>query len=405
MTSNQNYRPNGQRPAPRPAQAGYRPQAQRPQPTRPASARPQAQRPAPARPQANRQRPVGAVRTDPFYRTELPAWFTRLVLIGILALLVGFLLQLFFPDGFKMSPRKEKVQELSGSSAIALSEVMTSNTGTIVDGEGKTRDWIEVVNNASSTMDLTGWSLARNQSGDAVYTFGSVTLDPGERLLVFCSGLDDENNAPFRLSSQGDTLMLFNASGTAVDSVNIPALESGTSYARDSEGAWFVSYRPTPGDENTAEGYARLNSVQIENFPVRINEVLPSNKLAVRAADGGTYDYVELYNTTGTSFDLTGCYLSDSMTGKYAWRFPDGTSIGPGEYMIVFCSGLDTVDADGYCHTCFRLASGGEEVVLTNASGQPADHVKYGAMSSNRSWALENGVWKVALPTPGKPNQ
>ena len=317
----------------------------------------------------------------------------------------ALLLQIWMPNGFPIADKgnAKQVQELSGSGAFSISEIMTANTATYVDEEGNKPDWIEIVNTSKSTQSLEGWSVARNQSGTAVYTFGNVALAPGERTVLFCDGKGTPGHAPFRLGSAGDTVMLFNTSGTAVESVNIPALSAGTSYARDAEGNWFVCYRPTPGEPNTQEGYEKLNTPQ-GGFAVRINEIVPSNKAAIKAGDGGTYDYVELYNSSSSAQDLTGCYLSDTPADRYSWRFPDGTKIPAGGYLVVFCSGLDRVDAAGYVHTGFRLSSGGETVLLTDASGVLRDSVKYGAMAANRAWSLGPNGWQVAVPSPGAQN-
>ncbi|MGQ9591554.1 MAG: lamin tail domain-containing protein [Planctomycetota bacterium] len=53
-----------------------------------------------------------------------------------------------------------------------------------------------------------------------------------------------------------------------------------------------------------------------------------------------TYDDVcELHNASDRAIDLSGLWLSDSRFNPRLWRFPEGSTIGPGEYLIVWLDG------------------------------------------------------------------
>ncbi len=53
-----------------------------------------------------------------------------------------------------------------------------------------------------------------------------------------------------------------------------------------------------------------------------------------------TYDdFVELHNSSGRTIDLSGLWLSDGRFNPRGWQFPAGSSIGPGEYLIVWLDG------------------------------------------------------------------
>ncbi len=52
-------------------------------------------------------------------------------------------------------------------------------------------------------------------------------------------------------------------------------------------------------------------------------------------------DFVELHNSAEVAVDISGCYLSDSFFQPQTWRFPVGSIIPPGAYVIVW------LDRDG----------------------------------------------------------
>ena len=64
--------------------------------------------------------------------------------------------------------------------------------------------------------------------------------------------------------------------------------------------------------------------------PVRISEIMDSNKGSVPDENGEYYDWIELYNTSSEAVDISGCGLSDDITGGIKFVFPQGTRIEAG---------------------------------------------------------------------------
>ena len=89
---------------------------------------------------------------------------------------------------------------------------------------------------------------------------------------------------------------------------------------------------------------------------------------ACKAADGGCYDWVELYNNGKTDADISGWGLSDKETEPYKYVFPDGTNIPANGRLMVFC------DSDGAKNNAkiapFGLSSSGETLTLTDTKRQ-----------------------------------
>lgn len=350
----------------------------------------------------------------PAGKRTLPRGFGRWIIAGAAILALGVVLQCLWPNGMPMETGQKQtaataVSEIHGTGPVRLNELMSSNSGTLMDAGGATPDWIEVMNVSGHAVDLSGYVLARTEHSTNTFTFPSHRLEPGEAVIVFAdstlrSDAGGEYHAPFRLSSQGGTLMLFSPSGTAIDSVNFPALAPDTTYVRQSASEWAVSNQPTPGLSNTAESYQALHEPRTD-CPVEITEVVASNTQYAPDANGRFHDYLELHNASSESVDLSGWYLSDSAERPAKWRIPDGFALQPGEYRIVYASGLDKSDGTEM-HASFGFRTEGECAVLADPQGRIADRVDYDLLHENTAWLKQaDGSWVEGTPSPGAANQ
>ncbi|MBZ0256497.1 lamin tail domain-containing protein, partial [bacterium] len=99
---------------------------------------------------------------------------------------------------------------------------------------------------------------------------------------------------------------------------------------------------------------------------------MASNSGVILDEDGDDPDWIELWNVGGDSVSLDGWHLSDDSSDLVKWTFPN-VSITPGEYLIVFASEKDRTDASQPLHTNFALATEGEYLALSDASGNVVD--------------------------------
>lgn len=289
-----------------------------------------------------------------------------------------------------------------GTGALRLSEIMAAET-LFTAPNGALCDWVEIENTGSETADLSGMHLT-DKAGEARYTFPEGTLlAPGAFTVVWCSGDGTEgaDYAAIRLAKAGESVILTDADGNALDRIQTPFLADDTSYARVS-GEWCVTNRPTPGFANTEEGYAAFAASRgFGDVAVQITEVCLRSEAGLRDADGDSPDWIELYNAGTESVSLDGWYLSDDPEEPARWRIPDIT-LAPGEYYIIFASGKNRTQ--GELHTDFAL-SAGESVILTTPIGSTADRVELTQTEPDASLARIGSDWReCASPTPGKAN-
>ena len=345
----------------------------------------------------------------------LPYGFGKLIVVALLIAAVGFGIQMAWPNGFPVVRANSNavkqvatITEIHSNGPIRINEIMSGNRSTVGIADGSTPDWIEIMNVGGSSVNLAGYQLAENSSSALVFTFPEIWLEPEQCVLVYCDSrlreiAGQDLHAPFRISSAGDTLMLFNASDTAVDTVNIPALGRDSSYARMNTSSWEENIMPTPGMANTPENYRVLTEPATDS-PVIVNEIMSTNSNVLPDENGQYYDYIELYNRSSETVNLEGWFLSDDSGNVRKWRFPE-VSIAAGEYLVVYASKLDRSDDPAHLHSNFALSSEGEEVVLANNLGRVMDSVQFDLLKANTAWSRQaDGSWSQSTGTPGRAN-
>ena len=146
------------------------------------------------------------------------------------------------------------------------------------------------------------------------------------------------------------------------------------------------------------EFHSLILSVPIPQIgDVLINEALASNLNTAFDTYGESDDWIELFNTTGTAFDLSGLYLSDNATNYMKWTFPAGSIILPNDYLIVWA---DDDSSQIGLHTNFKLSSSGETVYFSNGINM-YDAVGFSFQTTDVSYArCPDGGLAFAAATP-----
>lgn len=137
-----------------------------------------------------------------------------------------------------------------------------------------------------------------------------------------------------------------------------------------------------------------------------INEFVARNTTGIVDEDGDHEDWLELYNAGVAPQSLYGYGLSDDINEPFKWACPD-VEVGPGEFVIVFCSGKNRLWGP-YLHTNFSIRRSGEDVLLTSPEGTVIDHIVPVALAIDHAFARTvdgTGYWeRTDEPTPGFSN-
>lgn len=147
----------------------------------------------------------------------------------------------------------------------------------------------------------------------------------------------------------------------------------------------------------------------VVNAQVVINEFSASNLNQFQDNNGLYEDWIELYNTSGSSVNIGGYFLSDNENRPDKWKIPSGTTIPGNGYIVFWCSGRDEV-AGGEYHTNFKLkqTKDSEEAVLSNTDTVEINNIPLGRTQLGHSFCRDiNGgsTWVIDIsPTPDASN-
>ena len=256
-----------------------------------------------------------------------------------------------------------------GTSPLVISEIhynpQAANQAEAAAGYGRDDfEFIEIFNPSDQAASLTGIELVDGVEFD-FFESDIKTVPAGERIVVasnaealsmrYGAGIALAGSYEGQLDNRGEDVDLIDATGDIISSINYgdndpwPTQADGlgaslelaqtTGLSTQEQGKWYnwqgsTEYGGTPGTAGSGP------------FGVVINEVLTNTQ----GQPGDLDDAIELLNTTTSSVDLTGWYLSDSIEDPFKFAIPAGTSIAAGQYLVFdeddFDFGLNGIRGD-----------------------------------------------------------
>lgn len=297
--------------------------------------------------------------------------------------------------------------------ALFLSEMQPVNVNGLMDSRGDRDPWVEVINLGNATLKLGDWSLAKDATDAAWWSFpDDATLAPGEVALVWLDGEIAEQNlaewhAFFRPEPTAGTVFLGYSQGSVrrvVDALTYQGLPAGQSYGivSGNPSQRRVYALPTPGQPNGSGAGGPQ---------VLITEWMAANSGIVKdPADDHPEDWFELYNGSDRAVDLTGYLLTDDPAAPGKFVIPSGKVIPAYGYLVVWADEDTSQNDQGtQLHVNFKLAQSGESITLRAPDGTVMDTVSFGQQLQGVSQGRRANTADAALvlmqtPTPGALN-
>ena len=275
-----------------------------------------------------------------------------------------------------------------------LNEVLPNNfflgTNGIVDGFGDRDPWVEIYNGGTNSLSLSNYFLSDNYTNIGQWAFpGNASIAAKQFMTVWLDGEPGESTSTelhtsFRIAPDIGSVVLSRGTNLAsiVDYLNFNIPTPGRSYGSYPDGA--VSHRRvfgtvTPGATNNP-GFPPVD--------IRINEWMADNATSLAdPADGKFEDWIELYNPNTNSVDLTGFFMSDTLTNTTDSAIPAGTLIPAGGYLLVWADGTPSQNSptNQDIHVKFSLSKSGEAIGLFAPDGRLVDGVTFGAQTTDVS--------------------
>lgn len=222
---------------------------------------------------------------------------------------------------------------------IALAQITISEIMYDLDGTDSDREWIEIYNNGSGTISLSGWRLFEaDVNHNLEFISGGSSLNSGEYAVIADNSSTFLQDFPgysgilvdssFSLSNESETLEIRDADINSVSSITYSSSygASGNGLSLHFDGSWQEGL-PTPG---SGPGNSDNNNDNQEDF---------QNNLSI----DDDQKTPELHNISvnkeniaisGVPFKLSAtANTSGSNLVRYFWNFGDGsTGEGKNEY-------------------------------------------------------------------------
>jgi regulation of enolase protein 1 (concanavalin A-like superfamily) len=296
----------------------------------------------------------------------------------------------------------EAVGPSSRKSPVAFSEIMWKPAPRI---DAKNLEFIEIYNSNPWVQDISGYRIT---CADMNYTFPPNTQLPGGGYLVIAAAPADIQSiygianvmGPYTGNlKSSETLQLLDEQGAVL--LTVPYSDSSPwPVATDGTGHSLVLAYPTYGEgdprawdvSDTAGG----SPGQMDAFtPSPLRSVVINEFLA--HTDPPDYDYIELYNHSTNSVDLSGCILTDNPdTNKFV--IPSGTILPPRGFVFYSETNMN-----------FQLNAMGEKIYFFKPDrSRVLDAVQFGAqqngVATGRLPDGANDFYRLSAKTPGAAN-
>jgi len=245
------------------------------------------------------------------------------------------------------------------------------------------------------------WHIGTNYTNTAIIS--DLTHTGNGALKLVCSTFGNSSPrliaqylSPAPLSNAIHTLSFWFWASNSAQSVNIRLQNSSGINVTTNLGITTTppTYTPpqlvTAGTNYATPGVANQFLASLPPFaPLWINEVQAENLTGLTDSYGEREPWIEIYNTSTNTVSLEGLFLSPTYTNLANWAFPPGSSIGPTQFLVVFCDGEELQTSNLEYHASFELAPASGSIALSrlhNGEPQVLDYINYAGLHSDRSY-------------------
>lgn len=297
----------------------------------------------------------------------------------------------------------EPLAACSRTTPMVLSEIMWKPAPRT---DGKNLEYLELYNSNPWFQDISGYQLT---CADINYTFPSNTIVPGGGYLVIAAAPADVESVygitnilgPYTGSlKHSETLELLDEQGSVLLTVSYsdvypwPVATAGTGHSLVLADPSYGSADPRAWTISDIIGGSPGRMESFRPSPLRsvvINEILPHSE------NPAVPQFIELYNHSTNSVDVSGCILTDdATTNKYV--IPAGTIIGPAGF-VSFTQSQFGFTLNGAGETLYFIKPDGSRILDAVQFGAQANGVSYGRWPDGA-----NDFYAFTTNTPGTNN-
>lgn len=183
--------------------------------------------------------------------------------------------------------------------SLIINEIMASNVDEYLSPAFNFDGWMELYNPTDKAVELAGLQLSDPDNGEGPWTMPQsmgVVPAKGYRVVWFDSNDIASTNAPFKLDTDGGSIVITDETGNEIVSQQYPASMERVSYARttDGTGDWALTATATPGASNNGIKTVSIQLAapvvdqpsQLFNGQLSVQVTIPANATLYYTNDG-----------------------------------------------------------------------------------------------------------------------
>lgn len=296
-----------------------------------------------------------------------------------------------------------------------------------LDGTDSGREWVEVYNDGSDSVDLSTWKLFENGSKHGLIPLGAGTLSGGSYAIIADNANTFKTDWPsfsgllfdsaFSLSNTGESLALVNTNGDVVGNISYTSDmgASGDGNSLQYNGGSWISGTPTPGGKNVEQASTPDSETSTSSSTVSGGS---SGKVTSVSKDRNILSLDIVPNKkqviAGDRIQFFGEAFAGDMRfpaeAKYSWNFGDGTT-GAGQtvshtyyYTGAYSVSLEASSVLGTVHEALAISVVTEPLILSLVDSSIGTTLK---ITNNASTDVDISMWSVqdATSTFAIPNR
>ncbi|NLC47857.1 MAG: hypothetical protein GX758_00650, partial [Tenericutes bacterium] len=290
--------------------------------------------------------------------------------------------------------------------SVIITEILPHNKGNFKNLTGDFSGYIEIKNISDKTINITNYSLSNSEDAPFKWQFPKKSLSPNESIVVFTSGTssyDGDLSTSFKLKNENGYAILANNKGQIVDKVKYENITNGTAYIKQGNN-FLKGVSISPGYENTVDGIKSFQKKYLTNpKDLIINEAMNLNYKYLPQNGGNYYDWLELYNNSDKTIELSEYCLTTNTDNMCAYTLPK-YELKKGEYYVIIASGNTALSNSKYKHSNFKLSD--VQSIYLSKSNKVIDSLFLSDIPLGYSFGRSSdyGTYYFSTPTPGSKN-
>lgn len=289
----------------------------------------------------------------------------------------------------------------SETNELTITEYLPSNEGNIAFNDSF-YSYIELQNISDETINLKDYYLSKDEARPFLWRLPDVELKSGDYYIVYANNLDKDNNASFNLDKKTGKIIL-SKNNKIVENLSYENIEDGFAQVKMDD-KFISTISISPGYSNDNNGIEEFNESRTHNKDLIITEVMNQNNKYMPQNGGEYYDWIELYNNSSETINLSDYSITNDDSYKQKYVLPD-VKLKPNSYYNLIASGNSKYSNSNYKHVNFKISD--SESIYIYKNDKLIDSMFIAQIPNQYSYGKgkSSGLYYFSNPTPKSVNE